>query len=39
VLNNLPGFSRKPGRAFRTALCRRYPDTVEIGKFTLMWRD
>jgi hypothetical protein len=39
VLNNLPGFSLKPSRAFRTALCQRYPNLVEIGKFTLMWRD
>ncbi len=39
VLNKLLSHSREPGRALRTALLRRYPNFVEIGKFTVMWRD
>ncbi len=39
VLNKLPSYAREPGRALRTELLRRYPNSVEIGKFTLMWRD
>jgi hypothetical protein len=39
VLNKLPRFSRPPGRALWAALRQRYPNSVEIGNFTLMWRD
>ncbi len=39
VLNRAPDFSPKPRPEFRAALDARFPRSVEIGKFTLMWRE
>ncbi len=39
VLNRSPGFSRPPDGALRAEIARRYPHSLEIGKFTLFWRD
>jgi len=39
VLNRRPRYSRVPDLALRATLRQRYPNSVEIGKFTVMWRD
>lgn len=39
VLNRSPDFSRPPAPELQAAIRERFPRSVEIGKFTLFWRD
>ncbi len=38
VLNRSPGFSQAPGVEVRRVLHERFPNSVEVGKFTFFWR-